>query len=180
MILFNQKIFGEIVYVVHTIWNKKYLNFRESKKNVGNILPRFNCFFGFQGFESQKESIDTNCLENEEIVEKSEEGIEELAQELFDSKKLKLLNFKDVKGQHQEEEVIREKFEEFVKKVSKAVYLSAEGVYEEEGPSVLSFSEQEEEDAFDGMKKLARAHSQLYEDDDEFVVSSGSKRLKRF
>ena len=64
-----------------------------------------------------------------------------MAQELFDSKKLKYLNFKDVKGQHQEEEVIREKFEEFVKKVSKAVYLSAEGVYEEEGPSVLSFSE---------------------------------------
>ena len=28
MVLFNQKIFGEIVYVIHTIWNKKYLGFR--------------------------------------------------------------------------------------------------------------------------------------------------------
>ena len=48
MLLFNARIFGEIVYVVHTIWNKKYLKYREERKqNTKHIIPAFNCFFGF-------------------------------------------------------------------------------------------------------------------------------------
>ena len=60
MVLFNQKVFGEIVYVIHTIWNKKYLNFREAKKSTANIIPTFKAFFNFYGLESQKEEVSMN------------------------------------------------------------------------------------------------------------------------
>jgi hypothetical protein len=146
MMLFNPKIFSEIVYIVHTIWNKSYLNFRDSKKTTNSVLPKFNSFFGFEGFEIEREDFSINSSETKEIVEKSEEDIEELAQELFDSKKLKYFNFKDIRGQKQNNQVLRQQFEQFVKIVSRAVYLSAEGVYEEESEggeevSVPSFFE---------------------------------------
>jgi len=54
MVLFNPKIFGEIVYIIHTIWNQNYLNFRDSKKETCTMLPKFNSFFGFEGFEIEK------------------------------------------------------------------------------------------------------------------------------
>lgn len=54
MLLFNQKIFGELIFVIHTIWNKRYLNFREGKNTNQNILPKFNCFLGFEGGELEK------------------------------------------------------------------------------------------------------------------------------
>lgn len=101
-----------------------------------------------------------DCPETSEITDKAEEGIEKLAEELFNSKKLKYLNMKEVQGEKQEEKAVRRQFEGFVKKVSRAVFLSAEGVYEEEGPSILSFSEEEEEDVSEvGMNKFARAYS---------------------
>jgi len=54
MVLFNPKIFGEVVYIIHTIWNQNYLNFRDSKKETCTMLPKFNSFFGFEGFEIEK------------------------------------------------------------------------------------------------------------------------------
>ena len=110
------------------------------------MIPKFNSFFGFEGFEIEREDFSINSSETKEIVEKSEEDIEELAQELFDSKKLKYFNFKDIRGQKQNNQVLRQQFEQFVKIVSRAVYLSAEGVYEEESEggeevSVPSFFE---------------------------------------
>lgn len=63
--------------------------------------------------------------------------------------------------------MLRQQFEQFVKLVSRAVYLSAEGVYEEESEggeevSVPSFFEEEEEEVSEngeGMNRFARAYS---------------------
>ena len=75
MVLFNQKVFGEIVYVIHTIWNKKYLGFREAKKSVKNFLPQFNCLYDFDDQELQKDTLSMDCPETSEITDKAEEGI---------------------------------------------------------------------------------------------------------
>lgn len=56
--------------------------------------------------------------------------MEELAFELFSSKKLKYLNLQEVKGVRSKEDAKKE-FVKFVKSISKAVFLSAEGVYSE-------------------------------------------------
>ena len=146
-----------------SIWNKKYLGFREAKKSTANIIPSFKAFFDFEGLQSQKEETSMNFTETSEIAEKSEEGIQELAKEMFDSKKRKFLNLKEVKGKKENEGKLREEFEGFVKKVSRSVFMSGEGVYQEEEVSglelgSLSLSEKEEE-VDSGMNRFARAFS---------------------
>ena len=42
------------------------------------------------------------------------------------------MNLRDIKGEKLEKSVRRKEFEEFVKVVSKAVYMTAEGIYQEE------------------------------------------------
>lgn len=64
-----------------------------------------------------------------------------MAKELFSSKKLKYLNLQEIWDKKGSKEV-RQEFEVFIKMVAKAVFLSAEGIYEEE-VSVGSFSEDE-------------------------------------
>jgi hypothetical protein len=59
-------------------------------------------------------------------------GIEELGRELFFSKKLKLINFQDVKGVNKDRRVMKEHFITFLKVISKSVFLSAEGIYEDD------------------------------------------------
>ena len=40
LVLFNPKIFSEVVYIVHAIWTKKYLPYRESKNNKNRLYWR--------------------------------------------------------------------------------------------------------------------------------------------
>lgn len=108
------------------------------------MIPKFSCFFGFEDAEVDMDGVTIEEKDNAEIIAKSQENIEDLARELFNSKKLKYLNFQDVRGEKKAGHVLREQFELFLKAVSKAVFLSAEGVYEEEEVSVGSFFEEEE------------------------------------
>lgn len=146
MTFFNSKIFGELVYIVHTVWNKKYLNYRQQRNTRNNpVIPKFSCFFGFNDQELERDQVDIDEKDHGEIVAHSQENLQSLAQELFSSKKLKYLNFQELRGEKKGEDVLRGQFELFMKAVSKAVFLSAEGIYEEEEQvNVGSFSEEEE------------------------------------
>lgn len=73
-------------------------------------------------------SDDSNATE---ISEASCEGMEELARELFNSKKLKYLNLQEMK-QCANKQAALNQFTIFIKSISKAVFLSAEGIYESE------------------------------------------------
>lgn len=53
-----------------------------------------------------------------------------MARELFNSKKLKYLNFQEIRGEKTSTVELRENFTKFVGVVAKAVFLSAEGIYE--------------------------------------------------
>lgn len=68
--------------------------------------------------------------DSKEIANASQEEVEELARELFNSKKLKYLNFQEIRGEKASNMVLREKFERFVGVVCRGVFLSAEGIYE--------------------------------------------------
>ena len=48
-----------------------------------------------------------NFTETSEITQKAEENISELAAELFNNKRMKFLNFKEIKGEKQNEQEIR-------------------------------------------------------------------------
>lgn len=54
MLLFNQNIFNELVYVIYRIWSTKYLKFRNDKSNKTSFLPSFS---NFCGFESEEKSF---------------------------------------------------------------------------------------------------------------------------
>ena len=160
MMLFNARIFGEIVYVVYTIWNKKYLKYREERKqNTKNVIPAFNCFYGFQDEEVELERASANEYKEAKEIKARSEEIEDLVRQLFASKKLKYLNFQEIKGEKVSGMMLIDNFEVFVKAVSKAVFLSAEGIYEEEGVSVGSFSEQEEGLFGESENRFVRAYS---------------------
>ena len=108
MVLFNKKVFGEIIFIVHSIWNKRYLNYRESKKAQVNIIPKFSCFFGFDGeMEHEDNSIDYSNSDVSDIKAQAEKDISALAEEIFNSKKLKYFNFKEIKGEKQNIYAIR-------------------------------------------------------------------------
>jgi hypothetical protein len=130
MALFSQKIFGEVLYIIHTIWNQKYLPYRErQRKNANNIIPKFSCFFGFQEEEKEVDQVWAEDKDSAQISEEAQDNVEHLARELFNSKRLKYLNLQEVWGAKKGGKEIREQFEQFVKAVSKAVFLSAEGIY---------------------------------------------------
>lgn len=86
--------------------------------------------------------------------------MEELARELFHSKKFKYLNLQEVKSTNLNRSESITEFTAFLKSISKAVFLSAEGIYEEE-TIVSSFSEEEEDgDSFGSTgSKFARLFS---------------------
>jgi hypothetical protein len=69
--------------------------------------------------------------------------LEQLARELFYSKKLRLLNLAEGKLPRREKRALEEHFLAFLKAVSKSVFLSAEGFYEDETVAAI-FSEEEE------------------------------------
>lgn len=48
MVLFNQNIFNELVYVIYRIWSTKYLKFRNDKSHKESFLPSFSNFCGFE------------------------------------------------------------------------------------------------------------------------------------
>jgi hypothetical protein len=65
------------------------------------------------------------------VREASEKEIEELARELFISKRLKYLNFQEIRGEKSSKSILQNNFLTFIKMISKSVFLSAEGIYEE-------------------------------------------------
>lgn len=134
MMLFNHKIFNEVAYVVYRVWSNRYTAFRASKKTKGSIIPSFSNFFGFEDQESGfGNSLSLSDESNtSEIVEASGEGIEELARELFLSKKLKHVNLQELRSNNLNRSESISEFTGFMKAISKAVFLSAEGIYEEE------------------------------------------------
>lgn len=69
--------------------------------------------------------VSTEEKNSAEIVAKSEEGIQALAKELFFSRKLKYLNFQEIRGETLGGKEIQEQFELFVKSVARGVFLSA-------------------------------------------------------
>jgi len=60
-----------------------------------------------------------------EVKKASEEDIESLAMELFRSKKLKYLNFSEIRARKNDSTVLKKEFVVFLKALSKAVFLSA-------------------------------------------------------
>lgn len=49
MVLFNETVFNELIYVIQGIWERKYTPFRQSKLNSKtSIIPQFKRFFGFE------------------------------------------------------------------------------------------------------------------------------------
>lgn len=92
------------------------------------------------------EEVSMEAADSAEVKAAAEEDIEQLAYELFLSKRLKYLNFQNVKGDKKQRAVLRANFVVFVKAVSKAVFLSAEGIFDEE-IVVPDFSEEEEMDS---------------------------------
>ena len=54
MILFNENIFNEMVYIIQNIWEKRYTTYRQNKQqaNKFSLIPQFKCFFGFQDLEA--------------------------------------------------------------------------------------------------------------------------------
>jgi hypothetical protein len=147
--LFNPRVFAELLLVVHTIWDRQYRHYRASKQRHSGFLPSFRGFFGFEGQTMEREDLSFNCTPSSEIVASAAQGIGVIADELFDSKKIKILNFREARRGKAQEEVLREQFQQFVGAVARAVFLSAEGVFEEETMEVEvgSFSEGEEEEA---------------------------------
>jgi 1-deoxy-D-xylulose 5-phosphate reductoisomerase len=128
MLLFNHKIFNEVAYAVYRIWSTKYTTFRNNKTQKKTALfPSFSNFFGFEAeeksFSNTLSFSDDSSIS--EIVEASEEGIEELARELFLSKKIKYLNLQEVKSTHLNRSESIVEFTQFMKTISKAVFLSA-------------------------------------------------------
>lgn len=108
------------------------MKYREQKSQKNSfILPRFGCFFGLEGVEEHREGIDTEYKDVKDIAASACEDIEELAKEIFNSRKIRYLNFQDIKGAKMNNRVLKEEFEKFVSLVSKGVFLSAEGIYEE-------------------------------------------------
>lgn len=70
----------------------------------------------------------------------SEEGIEKIVEELFNSKKLKYINLQEIRCLRGKRTDAKIYFSDFLKVISKAVFLSAEGIYEET-TEINSFSE---------------------------------------
>ena len=50
MLLFNPALFGELLYLVQQLWERKYLPYRHRQSTL-SFLPQFSCFFGFEGAE---------------------------------------------------------------------------------------------------------------------------------
>jgi len=127
MVLFNEKVFNELIYVIQNVWERRYLSYRESKTiKKTSLIPQFKCFFGFEDDEKDCENNmydDTN--NNNEVREASENEIEELARELFHSKRLKYLNFQEIHGKKSSKNVLQDQFLTFIKTISKSVFLSA-------------------------------------------------------
>jgi hypothetical protein len=85
--------------------------------------------------------------------------MEALALELFLSKKLKHINLQELRNSKLNRSQSISEFTLFLKAISKAVFLSAEGIYEEE-TQVSSFSEEEEDESFPSTgAKFARLFS---------------------
>ena len=53
-----------MVFVIQNIWEKRYLNYRQNKKNANRLgmIPQFKCFFGFQ----EEENLMNNGVEMNE------------------------------------------------------------------------------------------------------------------
>jgi hypothetical protein len=144
MVLFNETVFNELIYVIQGIWERKYTPYRQNKLNSKtSIVPQFKRFFGFEDDEMELEEVSMEAADSAEVKAAAEEDIEQLAYELFLSKRLKYLNFQNVKGEKKQKAALRANFLVFVKAVSRAVFLSAEGIFDEE-IVVPDFSEEEE------------------------------------
>ncbi len=80
-----------------------------------------------------------------EIKRAALDGIEELGHQLFYSKKLKYLNLQGVLQSKVEKQELKGQFIVLLKAISKSVFLSAEGLYEDE-VRIPIFSEQDQEE----------------------------------
>lgn len=97
------------------------------------MFAQFSGFFGFEGEEENIQSVDMyGEADLSEIKKAALDGVEELGHELFYSKKLKYLNLQGVLASKIEKQALKEQFTVLLKAISKSVFLSAEGVYEDE------------------------------------------------
>jgi hypothetical protein len=62
---------------------------------------------GLEGEEEHREGIDTENKDIKEISAAACEDIEELAKELFNSRKIRYLNFQDIKGAKMNNRVLK-------------------------------------------------------------------------
>jgi len=96
--LFNGNLFAELIYIVQNIWDKKYQAYRSSQ-NSRFLMPLFSCFTGFDNEEVYGKSVNFKAPnEVKDIKQAATSGIEQLAWELFNSKRLKYFNLNDIKG----------------------------------------------------------------------------------
>ena len=143
MVLFHANIFAEVVFMVQYLWERQYLPYRTRQQNTKtSFLPQFSCFSGFSGQELFGAGVDYHNSSPEEVREWARKGIEQLANELFASRRLRYFNLRDIKGTKKGDEA-KQEFEVFLTKLSEALFLSAEGVYETE-PVVGMFEAEEE------------------------------------
>ena len=65
----------------------------------------------------------------ENVVEQADRCAEEIAEEIYFDKKIKLLNLRECKKQSEDEFNVASFFSEFFKTLTRSVFLSAEGFF---------------------------------------------------
>ena len=78
MLLFSAPAFQELLFVVHNIWQRRYLPFRQAR-HASALLPRFCAFVGWAGEEEAVEGVGALAGDAGEVRRAAEEGVEELA-----------------------------------------------------------------------------------------------------
>lgn len=141
MVLFNHHVFNEIAYAVFKVWSSNYKLFKSSKPKKQSLFPSFCSFNGFEEEEQFFESGMTfNGSDYSTVSNASEEGVEKIVDDLFNSKKIKYINLQEIRSLRGKRTDAKIYFSDFLKVISKAVFLSAEGIYEET-TEISSFSE---------------------------------------
>ncbi len=78
-----------MLFLIHNLWQRHYLPFR-ARNTTTPLVPRLAAFVGWAEDEREVGSVRWGEQEGEEVRRRAEEGVEELARELFYSRKLRM------------------------------------------------------------------------------------------
>lgn len=180
--LFGLTVSKELVYIAYHVLKAKLQLFREFNTNRESLLPRFQCF---QGFEEEGEltlrtaSAVYEELNTDEVAQFAEEDLETLVSSLYFSRSLQYVNLRELRPETKSGVSVLAKFGDLVRQVSRSVFFTIVGAAEAERGDYLNFSREPSLAEFPEVQMAYRSMSRQQLTFEEESYEFLGKKVKR-